>query len=129
MTIRLCSMDGIDKGYVSFVLSHFETFALADDADLSLSVRLGEALSLSKQGKEVEITLEKKSQLFFALNLLSAVSDRTTYEYQKATSFEEITFMADASRAAVPTVESCKKLIVMLAKLGYTALELYTEDT
>ena len=129
MTIRLCRMDGIDKGYASFVLSHFEIFALADNADLSLSVRLGEVLSLSKQGKEVEITLEKKSQLFFALNLLSAVSDRATYEYQKATSFEEITFMADASRAAVPTVESCKKLIVMLAKLGYTALELYTEDT
>ena len=129
MTVQICNLPENDKGYLSFVFSHFEKFTLADKGDLLLTIRYGNALSLSKRDRIVDVTLEKKSQLFFVLNLLSTVLDRKDYDYKKTTSFEEITFMADCSRAAVLTVESCKKLIVLLAKLGYTALELYTEDT
>lgn len=129
ITVSVRNAKDFDKGYLSFVFSHFENFALSDKGDIALTIALGDTLSLSKKGSDAAVTLEKKSQLFFALNLLSAVSGLATYDYRKTSSFREITFMADASRAAAPTVESCKKLIVLLAKLGYTALELYTEDT
>ena len=37
--------------------------------------------------------------------------------------------MADCSRAAVLNIATVKKLIITIAKLGFTGLELYTEDT
>ena len=43
--------------------------------------------------------------------------------------FEKIGLMLDCSRNAVPTVETLKLLIDLLAKMGYNRLELYTEDT
>ena len=42
--------------------------------------------------------------------------------------FEELSFMVDCSRNAVPTVETVKKLLRRLALMGYHALLLYTED-
>ena len=42
---------------------------------------------------------------------------------------EKIGLMLDCSRNAVPTPETLKTLIDMLAKMGYNRLELYTEDT
>ncbi len=128
-TVRICNAKDFDKGYISFVFSHFENLELSGKGELSLTICKGKALALSKQGNEVTITLETESQLFFALTLLLAVADRETYEYQKTTSVRNLVFMADCSRAAVLTVESCKKLIVLLSQMGYTALELYTEDT
>ena len=118
-----------DKAYLAFVLSQFPGIALAGDGELTVSVSFGKPYVILKKGKNVTITLERESQLFHALTLLSARAEETAFSYIKSSSFESMIFMADASRAAVPTVATCKKLIVLLAKLGYTGLELYTEDT
>ena len=45
------------------------------------------------------------------------------------TTYEHFGVMVDASRNAVMKVEQLKHLIDCLAKMGYNALELYTEDT
>lgn len=42
---------------------------------------------------------------------------------------KRIGFMADCSRDAVPTVQTLKTLIGYMSAMGYTYLELYTEDT
>ena len=43
--------------------------------------------------------------------------------------FQELSYMLDCSRNAVPTVEAVKKLIRRMALMGYNALLLYMEDT
>ena len=42
--------------------------------------------------------------------------------------FEDLGYMVDCSRGAVPTVKSLKKLISLLKDFGYTYIMLYTED-
>ena len=43
--------------------------------------------------------------------------------------FKNLGIMVDCSRNAVPTVGTLKKFVDIMAKMGYTFLELYTEDT
>jgi len=43
--------------------------------------------------------------------------------------YERLSLMVDCSRNAVMSIPSLKKLIRILALLGYTELQLYTEDT
>lgn len=128
ITIRNCFYPNGD--YLAFVLSHFPEISLQEEGgDLTLSVAFGKPYSVCRRGDDVKITLERESQLFHALTLLSARADEREFSYTKQSPFSSMIFMADCSRAAVLTTGSVKKLIVLLSKLGYTGLELYTEDT
>ena len=49
--------------------------------------------------------------------------------YEEPNRFDDLCFMIDCSRNAVPTVETVKKIIRIVALLGYNAAMLYTEDT
>ncbi len=42
---------------------------------------------------------------------------------------KKLGLMVDCSRNSVLTVEAAKRLVDLIAPLGYTYLELYTEDT
>ena len=48
---------------------------------------------------------------------------------QEKPNFEDLGFMLDASRNAVPTVESVKLLLNTIASMGFNVLLLYLEDT
>lgn len=52
-----------------------------------------------------------------------------TEEMQMENGFRKTGVMLDCSRNAVMTVESVKKLIAILAKMGYNQVQLYIEDT
>ena len=43
--------------------------------------------------------------------------------------FDTVGIMVDCSRGAVYTVASLEKFIVMMSRMGYNMLSLYTEDT
>ncbi len=43
--------------------------------------------------------------------------------------FEDLGYMVDCSRGAVPTISSLKKLVDILSAFGYNYIMLYTEDT
>lgn len=47
---------------------------------------------------------------------------------ENAPVFEELSYMLDCSRNAVPTVDTVKKLIRRMALMGFNALQLYMED-
>lgn len=49
--------------------------------------------------------------------------------YEEPNRFDDLCFLIDCSRNAVPTVETVKKIIRIVALLGYNAAMLYTEDT
>ena len=115
-----------DNDYIEFVFSHFD---LNGCNDLYLDILRGDIFSVNKENKNIRITVNEKVQLFFALTIILANIELPSFEYVKNTTIKTIGFMLDCSRSAVLNIESCKQLIVMLAKLGYNTLELYTEDT
>ena len=117
-----------DKKYLEFVIAHFG-YTLSDQANISINITYGDNFSVKKDGKEIFVVLKEKEQLFFALTLITANSDNQSFEYKKNTPYKTIDFMLDCSRSAVLNIDKCKQLIVSLSKLGYNALELYTEDT
>ena len=47
----------------------------------------------------------------------------------KESCFEKTGVMIDCSRNSVLSVQSVKKLIDVLSKMGYDSIQLYTEDT
>ena len=47
----------------------------------------------------------------------------------KQSAIEKLGLMIDCSRNSVMSVHALKKLIPILSKMGYTTLQLYTEDT
>lgn len=49
--------------------------------------------------------------------------------YEEPDRFDDLCFLIDCSRNAVPTVETVKKVVRIVAMLGYNAVMLYTEDT
>ncbi len=79
-------------------------------------------------GEKYEIEYAAPSALARAELLLKA-NGNAPFCVEEKTDFENIGFMVDCSRNAVPTVETQKKLIRNLALLGYTELYLYMEET
>lgn len=84
----------------------------------------GDRLSVSRTESKIEITYRKRVQVFFALK---AIADGETPKGSSA--FENLTYMCDCSRNAVPKTETLEKLVRHLAVLGYDSLGLYMEDT
>ena len=77
-------------------------------------------------GKEIHYTTKGE---FFSGFLLALTCLQNSDEIKPAFFCKERGLMLDCSRNAVATKEMVKKLIRILALLGYTYLELYTEDT
>ena len=124
----LCGNGFCENEYLRFVLGHFDHLENCDD-DIEVEINKGEVFSVEKAGEKVTVKVTDKSQLFFALTLIKANASAPSFVYGKTTPYKTIDFMLDCSRSAVLSVEKVKELIVTLAKLGYNALELYTEDT
>lgn len=117
-----------DKEFIKFVSDQFVDMTVKYH-DTNVRISIAERFSVKKDNKNVEITVAEKFQLFFAFSILFANIEKESFEFVKNTSYKTVCFMLDCSRSAVLNIESCKKLILLLAKLGYNALELYTEDT
>lgn len=92
---------------------------------IPMSAVQGNQISLRKSKEMLTITYDTKPHFYMALirGLVMEPGERTIVP--KA---EKLGFMLDCSRNAVPKVEEIKHLICLLVLMGYTYLELYTED-
>ena len=64
-----------------------------------------------------------------AVGLIRAHSaEKTGYTLRQTPALESLGAMLDCSRNAVPRVESVKRLLRILSRMGYRALQLYMED-
>lgn len=97
-------------------------------AGIPVEVSEGGELSVCRDGDGYRLTYRKKHEFFRALSLL-ATALKTGGEYREQGQCDMLCYMADASRNAVPSVEGAKKLIRLLAAMGYDSFMLYTEDT
>lgn len=94
----------------------------------TVKVAEGEALSVCREGDGYILTYRKKHEFFRALSILATAMNEGE-EYREVGQCDMLCYMADASRNAVPSVDGAKKLIRLLAAMGYDSFMLYTEDT
>ncbi len=90
--------------------------------------RAGIGYKIEKKGETVYLFAERKSDFFAALSIVATSARENMYTITRAPKFTRLGMMYDAARNGVPTVEGLKREIVNLALLGYTYLEIYTED-
>lgn len=80
--------------------------------------------------KDGVFTAEVKEKSAFFRGLLHLFeSGGRDFEMTETRRFDDMGIMLDCSRNAVYTADAVKRLIRILAALGYNALQLYTEDT
>ena len=94
---------------------------------MKLSVVSGERFCVTRRGNAAEIRYVSRHEIFKGIGELLASDGDFEREYVCA--FDTLALMEDCSRNAVMTVASVKRLIAVLALLGYNQLELYLEDT
>lgn len=89
------------------------------------------SLSVKKTAGGFLIRAPKQYMLYRGL-LLSAQQfqkDTEVFELEENCLYRDLGFMADVSRNAVLTVATTKRLIALLAMMGYSSFQLYMEDT
>ena len=115
----------IGGGQIASAASELTEFGIELSSDgVKTALLQGETLSVVKEKGEITITYQKTVQIFYALKCLA---DGETPA--GAPVFDNLTYMCDCSRNAVPKTETLEKLVRHLAVLGYDSLGLYLEDT
>lgn len=89
-----------------------------------VSRKIPSGLSVSFDGGNAVVGYCRKSDFFRALSFL-----KEGVCVQEQPAFETLGLMMDCSRNAVTNLKSLKKMIRVMALMGYNALMLYTEDT
>lgn len=80
---------------------------------------------MRREAGKTEICFHTRVQLCRMVSYVAAGAEMVS---EDAPVFEELSYMLDCSRNAVPTVDTVKKLIRRMALMGFNALQLYMED-
>ena len=101
--------------------------------EIEVSFAPNSAVSIKVEGCQgrYRVSYHKPHQLYRALALLSAAlkEGQDKVEIEERAAYEDLAYMADCSRNAVLNLNSAKKMIEVLALMGYSTFELYMEDT
>lgn len=89
----------------------------------------GEGFYVSVSNNGALICYKDKPCFFRALGYLTSHWHEEGFEVKEIREFDTVGVMVDASRNAVPTVETIKRLLDKMALMGINMLMLYTEDT
>ncbi len=97
------------------------------DAGTPVLARRGRDFRIRFDGECFRVTYRRKNEFFRALTMLERA--RAEKEITVPGGFDMLCYMADASRNAVFSVAGAKRMIRLLASMGYDSMMLYTEDT
>lgn len=103
------------------------------EASVSLAFyRVDQGLEIVRQGDTARIGYSDLRMLARALSLLAGQmvsGGEAEFEIRETPCFAGLTLMLDCSRNAVPSIAFLKEYLVRMAVMGYSSLQLYTEDT
>lgn len=86
-------------------------------------------LKLICENGRLRVFYENNGDIARALLISKAHRSESDYKVEEKRVFDDVCFMTDCSRNAVPNMATVKKLIRNVAMLGYNSMMLYTEDT
>lgn len=123
---------GLEERYRSG-MREFMRFHEVEEGTGGLRVQIltkeGEGIAIRREGNEVELRLDDKGRAFRALTLLLQRQDETRFEYAEGRYFDTCGAMFDGSQASsLLNTASCKKLMLVLAGMGFNQMMLYCED-
>ena len=106
-------------------------FEISDEnADITVKTEKTDSseIRICKKNDKVVFYLNKDYQVFRALTILKQLGN-TDFEYREPVMFETCGVMFDGSQASsLMNIESCKKMMLYLASMGYNMMMLYCED-
>ncbi len=118
-----------NESQASLLQLHCEEIGFCPSQALTITVCRGDALTVVKESENaLRITYAQVCELFRALTHLGAVLQGAG-DVREEAKYSFLCYMADCSRNAVMTVDTTKQFIRYLARMGYNAMMLYTEDT
>ena len=100
--------------------------AISEDG-IALTACESDRLTLKKTAEGVEIGYSTLSEFCRGLSRIGSALEGE--EIDEKSWMNSLCYMADASRNAVPSIDGAKKLMRLLALMGYDSMMLYTEDT
>lgn len=128
MKVDLSNLDAIHKR-AFYAVNEFLQWEDVKGAP-SIFVHYENGLTIKKQENSWHIYCDKLSRFTRALGLISEYrEEKDGFILKESPAFKELGVMIDCSRNAVPRVHSIQKMLHLLALMGYTYLQLYTEDT
>lgn len=98
-----------------------------NDDGIPLRVRKGQKFSVSLDKEGYRIIYRKKCEIFRGLTLLGRLPEG--YVMSQEGLPDMLCYMVDESRNAVMNYEGARRMVRVLATLGYDSMMLYTEDT
>lgn len=102
----------------------------ADELDFECEISaITDGLSVSINQNNALIEYSDVRSLMRAISILYANRNRASFSVKEKPAYTLLGAMPDASRNAVPTIDTLKKFCRIIALEGYNALMLYTEDT
>ena len=112
-------------------LARLEKYLNLGEIEVSLVPNLAVSIKVEGCMGRYQVSYHKPHQLYRALALLSAAlkEGQDEVEIEERAAYEDLAYMADCSRNAVLNLTSAKKMIEVLALMGYSTFELYMEDT
>ena len=116
----------VDKELLPGILRLQKRLGFDMEGGLIVTAEQGDRLGFRVEGDRAVIYYTKKHLFFRQLGLLVQYGEGERFE---DTHFELLSTMIDASRCAVPTVETVCKMLDHLVLMGYGMAMLYTEDT
>lgn len=93
---------------------------------ITIEAEYDEVVSVEKGGTKIRITYDTIPHFYMAFARALGMNDGKKVIEPK---ISKLGLMVDCSRNAVAKVDTVKKLICVMALVGYNYLELYTEDT
>ena len=129
MSEKKLSFCGLSSEMEQNARAVFEIVPLDLPSDIVVTVSscsTGFRVERTKDG--ISLSYARKADFFRALTYLSRTA-QTGETVCQAPSFGTLCYMADLSRNAVLNVDGAKRMIRLLASMGYDSMMLYTEET
>ena len=123
-TLNLNKLDAVLRSAAEVVLPELGIEVSENGA--VITAKECDRLTVKKTSDGYEIGCSKLAEFCRGLTRLASADKSDVDEKSWMTS---LCYMADASRNAVPSVDGAKKLMRLLALMGYDSMMLYTEDT
>lgn len=129
MEIRLTGLDEAQREAILEVAGPLGIRLYEDGIPVCFD-REGEGLRARFDGRTGNVSYAKPHQLVRAFGLFAErIRDGRPFDVQETPSYDRLGLMADCSRNAVLHAGGYRELIRRLALMGYSEVQLYTEDT
>ncbi len=128
VTNETLNLSGLNSKFEYPILEVCEMLGICTGDDgAALILRKGKKFEVRREEDGFHITYRKTCEIFRGLTLLGRVP--MGYAISQEGNPELLCYMVDASRNAVLSYEGVRRMVRVLATLGYDSMMLYTEDT